>query len=85
MYLSNNHQGTLKKQGLLLTGPVGYVAHSRATQEGCGKRERERDCGPGSLSLLGSKSGVAKVSQVHSSLVNLFIYIFGHAVWLVGS
>ena len=41
MHLSNHHQGTLKRQSLLLIGLGGCIARPRATQGHCGQREAE--------------------------------------------
>ena len=51
-HLSDNGQGTLEREGLLLTGSGGYTVRS---WDQPGKREREHE--PGVLSLLGSKVG----------------------------
>ena len=58
-HLINNHQGTLKKQGLLPTSPGRYTACLGHTARSQGKREREREreYGPGVLPLLGSRMG----------------------------
>lgn len=61
MHPSNNHQRTFEKQGWLPTGPI-VGAHRKVVG-------RERVCEAGSLSLLGTKSRVARVSQAHSLMV----------------
>lgn len=61
-HLSNNHRGTWKKQGLLLTGSVGHVAHSEVKVAG---GDKGKEPGPGALPLLGSMVE-ARVLMVHS-------------------
>lgn len=39
--LSNNHQETLKKKGLLLTGPENYVAHLGSHSEAVGRQRAQ--------------------------------------------
>lgn len=44
MHLSNSHQGTLKKQDLLLTSPGEYMAHPGLYRVVVGReREKERE------------------------------------------
>ena len=62
--------GKQNPQDLSLTGPRGYVAHLRATQQGCKQRGRERVWTWGSA-LTGVKGEVPRVQQVHSSLAKL--------------
>lgn len=63
MYLSNNHQGTLKRQGLLLMvleGTQHCISHTARSQ-----REREREHRPG-FCLYWGEGEVPGISWVHS-------------------
>ena len=62
-YPSGNFGG---KKDLLCIGPGGYMVCPSTIQLGCWKQASR----PGSLPLLGSEGGVARILQVHS-LVNL--------------
>lgn len=51
---SNNHQATLKKQGLFLTGPDMALLGPHSVVAG-----REREGGPGIMTLLGMRWGAS--------------------------
>lgn len=70
MHLSNNRQGSLKKQGSLVIGPGGssgaiHLGHSGRERE----RKRKRKLARVSA-FIGTKGGGPRVFWVHSLLVN---------------
>ena len=77
-HFSSKHQGTLKSQGLLLTGPGEYPEH-QGPQSKVMKRERERAKTWGSV-FTGLESGVLRLSWVYSFFLPVLLWYNWHTI-----